>query len=126
MSYMAVAKLVFVSLVLVDLLLVHVVVAEISEVNEKLPEITVHDQDRPGWAIPREADEPSASPESSSKETGEAEAPEIRRLGKHHASDGSAAGGGVIVGGLVTAVFVAVFAYIRVTRKSNDVQVQQR
>ncbi|KAK8605782.1 hypothetical protein V6N13_102554 [Hibiscus sabdariffa] len=102
-----------------------VVVAEISEVNEKRSEIKVHNQDRPGWAIAREADEPAASPESSSKETREAEAPEIRRLGKHRASDSSAAGGGVIVGGLATVVFVAIFAYIRVTRKSNDVQVQQ-
>ncbi|KAF7823087.1 putative ribonuclease H-like domain-containing protein [Senna tora] len=45
-----------------------------------------------------------------------AEAPEIRRLGKHHSStDKSVAGGGVILGGLVTAIFAAVFCYIRVT-----------
>ncbi|KAK8616123.1 hypothetical protein V6N13_017687 [Hibiscus sabdariffa] len=111
--YMSVAKLVFFCLVLVDVLLVHVVVAEIADVNEKRPEIKVHEQDRPGWAIAREADEPAASPESSYNETREAEAPEIRRLGKHRASDGSAAGGGVIVGGLATVVFVAIFAYIR-------------
>lgn len=48
-----------------------------------------------------------------------AEAPANRRLGKHH-SDKSVAGGGVIIGGLVTAVFAAVFCYIRVTRRRND------
>ncbi|BAT92213.1 hypothetical protein LR48_Vigan05g156300 [Vigna angularis] len=48
----------------------------------------------------------------------EAEAPGIRRLGKHHSTDKSVAGGGVILGGLVTVTFAAVFCYIRVTRKT--------
>lgn len=48
-----------------------------------------------------------------------AEAPNIRRLGKHHSTDKSVAGGGVIIGGFVTAVFAAVFCYIRVTRKKD-------
>ncbi|MED6205000.1 hypothetical protein PIB30_013996 [Stylosanthes scabra] len=55
-------------------------------------------------------------------EASEAEAPvdNIRRLGKHHSTtDKSVAGGGVILGGLVTATFAAVFCYIRVTRKRN-------
>lgn len=51
---------------------------------------------------------------------GVAEAPEIRRLGKHHGDD-SVAGGGVIIGGLVTAIFAAVFCYIRVTKKKDGV-----
>ncbi|KAI3439807.1 uncharacterized protein J3R85_004199 [Psidium guajava] len=38
---------------------------------------------------------------------------------KHRSSDKSVAGGGVIIGGLVTAVFAAVFCYIRVTRKRD-------
>ncbi|CAA0816090.1 Unknown protein [Striga hermonthica] len=45
-----------------------------------------------------------------------AEAPTVLdggELGRHH----SAAGGGVIIGGLVTAVLAAVYCYIRVTRK---------
>ncbi|KAJ4847229.1 hypothetical protein Tsubulata_031365 [Turnera subulata] len=55
---------------------------------------------------------------SATGETSElAEAPVIRRMGKHHSTDESVAGGGVIIGGLVTAIFAAVFCYIRVTRK---------
>ncbi|KAI4322588.1 hypothetical protein L6164_022265 [Bauhinia variegata] len=64
----------------------------------------------------RTADEPV----SSTSESEAAEAPEIRRLGKHHSTDKSVAGGGVIIGGLVTAICAAVFCYIRVTRKRED------
>ncbi|PIN19632.1 hypothetical protein CDL12_07691 [Handroanthus impetiginosus] len=46
-----------------------------------------------------------------------AEAPESRKLGRHHSPDKSVAGGGVIIGGLVTAIFAAVYCYIRVTRR---------
>ncbi|XVE49797.1 hypothetical protein DITRI_Ditri01bG0110600 [Diplodiscus trichospermus] len=116
---MGVGKLVLVSLVFIELLLVHVL-ADKSEV--KPSEIKVHSQNMPGWVVPREANEPAASPSESSQETREAEAPEIRRLGKHHSSDKSVAGGGVIIGGLVTAIFAAVFAYIRVTRKRGGVK----
>lgn len=49
-----------------------------------------------------------------------AEAPHNRRMGKHHSTDKSVAGGGVILGGLVTATFAAVFCYIRVTRKRDS------
>ncbi|KAH1098648.1 hypothetical protein J1N35_015569 [Gossypium stocksii] len=125
---MAVGKLGLFSLfLLVEVLLVHAVGEESdSGVNMKPPEIKVHKEDRPGWAIPREADVPVPSPAESSRETRKAEAPGIRRLGKHDSSsdDGSMAAGGVIIGGLVTVFFAAVFAYIRVTRKKDDVQVQ--
>ncbi|KAK7257502.1 hypothetical protein RIF29_31525 [Crotalaria pallida] len=57
----------------------------------------------------------------SSSESKAAEAPQSRRLGKHHSTDKSVAGGGVIIGGLVTAIFAAVFCYIRVTRKTKTV-----
>ncbi|KAF8409441.1 hypothetical protein HHK36_005517 [Tetracentron sinense] len=58
----------------------------------------------------------AASPEDEQKpET--AEAPDIRRMGKHHSSGKSVAGGGVIIGGLFTTIFAAVFCYIRVTRR---------
>ncbi|KAK8562556.1 hypothetical protein V6N13_018862 [Hibiscus sabdariffa] len=107
---MAVAKLLFLSLVLAQVFLL------------SLPHLAVADE-KPDVAappvIPREAEEPAATPSN------EAEPPEIRRLGKHHAPDGSVAGGDVIVGGLATAVLVVVFAYIRVTRKNKGVQVQQ-
>ncbi|GMN27095.1 hypothetical protein TIFTF001_047860 [Ficus carica] len=66
------------------------------------------------------AEERSESEEESVMPEAEAPAPAIRRLGKHH-SDKSVAGGGVIIGGLVTAIFAAVFCYIRVTRKRNSV-----
>ncbi|KAI3959555.1 hypothetical protein MKX01_025071 [Papaver californicum] len=51
-----------------------------------------------------------------------AEAPEIRRMGKHHhhSSSESMAGGTVIISGLVTTIFAAVFCYIRVTRRHNS------
>ncbi|KAL4382930.1 hypothetical protein GQ457_15G002700 [Hibiscus cannabinus] len=64
----------------------------------------------------------AGGPAGSSRETTEAEPPEMRRFGKHHLSDKSVAAGGVIVGGLVTAIFVAVFAYIRVTRRRDGVK----
>ena len=76
--------------------------------------------DRP---VSSAAEERSSGEESepSDHDQAEAEAPaSIRRLGKHH-SDKSVAGGGVIIGGLVTAIFAAVFCYIRVTRKRNSV-----
>ncbi|KAJ1379748.1 hypothetical protein SESBI_46627 [Sesbania bispinosa] len=66
----------------------------------------------------------SGTTESSSEEEREfkaAEAPHPnRRLGKHHSTDKSVAGGGVIIGGLVTATFAAIFCYIRVTRKRDS------
>lgn len=52
----------------------------------------------------------------------EAEAPESRKIGQHHSPDRSVAGGGVIIGGLVTAIFAAVYCYIRVTRREHNTQ----
>ncbi|KAG9454322.1 hypothetical protein H6P81_007226 [Aristolochia fimbriata] len=50
-----------------------------------------------------------------------AEAPENRKMGKHkRSSEESVAGGGVIIGGLATAILAAVFCYIRVTRKKQS------
>ncbi|KAK3010323.1 hypothetical protein RJ639_011731 [Escallonia herrerae] len=51
--------------------------------------------------------------------TGAAEGPVSRKLMKHHSGDKSVAGGGVIIGGLVTAIFAAVYCYIRVTRRND-------
>ncbi|GAV71164.1 hypothetical protein CFOL_v3_14658 [Cephalotus follicularis] len=60
--------------------------------------------------------QPAPSPD----DTKVTEAPVIRRLGRHR-SDRSVAGGGVIIGGLVTTIFAAVFCYIRVTRRRGGV-----
>ncbi|OMP06088.1 hypothetical protein CCACVL1_01712 [Corchorus capsularis] len=120
---MGVSKLVLVCLVLVEILVVQAAVGDKSDMNPSQTQIKViQKENEPGWVIQREADEPAAAPVESSSETKEAEAPEIRRLGKHHMSDKSVAGGGVIIGGLVTAIFAAVYAYIRVTRKRGVVK----
>ncbi|KAL4201809.1 hypothetical protein AMTRI_Chr02g260550 [Amborella trichopoda] len=67
---------------------------------------------------------PSQSPTASVSKLQEilpeiAQSPTARRLGRHHTSDKSVAGGGVILGGLATTVIIAVFAYIRVTRSNG-------
>ncbi|KAK8624646.1 hypothetical protein V6N13_089535 [Hibiscus sabdariffa] len=123
---MGLGEVVLVCLVLVEVLLVHAMADHVSEV--KPSEVyRVRKRDEPGWVISREVNypEPAESPAESSEEARdrEAEAPEIRRLGKHRSSDMSVAGGGVIIGGIFfTAVFASIFAYIRVTRKSADVK----
>ncbi|KAI9178396.1 hypothetical protein LWI28_025961 [Acer negundo] len=77
------------------------------------------DKDERNGVVAEEADRPASSPlESSDDELKPADAPEIRRMGKHR-SDKSVAGGGVIIGGLVTATFAAVVCYIRVTRRKD-------
>lgn len=63
---------------------------------------------------------PSSSEKEGESKAEAAESPHIRRLGKRHSSDKSVAGGGVIIGGLVTAAFAAVFCYIRVTRNRDS------
>ncbi|WOL03434.1 hypothetical protein Cni_G12154 [Canna indica] len=63
------------------------------------------------------------APSSSSEEPDAAGAPDSPlRHGKHHHRpfDKSIAGAEVIVGGLAAAIFVAIFAYIRVTRKRSQ------
>ncbi|KAB2087787.1 hypothetical protein E1A91_A04G137000v1 [Gossypium mustelinum] len=114
---MVAGKVVLVSLLFLEVLLVH---AMAGGSEAKPPEIKVHkeDDDEPGWVVPREADEP----DESTPQDVEAEAPEIRRLGKHHilSSTKSVAAGGVIIAGLVTAAFAVVVAYIRVTRTRDD------
>lgn len=113
-------RLGLVCFILVEILVVQAMVA-ISEASEQNPSgIKVGTL----GVVSRIADQPvSSAAESSSEGEGDsklAEAPVmIRRLGKHH-SDKSVAGGGVIIGGLVTVVFAAVFCYIRVTRRRDD------
>lgn len=45
------------------------------------------------------------------------ESPSIRQMGKHHSTDDSVTGGGVILGGFITAIVAAVVCYIQFTRK---------
>ena len=71
----------------------------------------------PLGAVVRVADQPS--PGGGGEPLEGAEAPSYRRFGKHHV-DRSIAGGGVIIGGLATAIFAAVFCYIRVTRRRPE------
>ncbi|CAL1393915.1 unnamed protein product [Linum trigynum] len=67
---------------------------------------------------PKYSDLPAAEP--TVVEAGEAAvAGEGEGQRKKH-TDKSVAGGGVIIGGLLTAVCMAVFCYIRVTRKRDD------
>lgn len=76
-------------------------------------------------ADPPSGKEPLTSAERAGDEESEAAAEgpaewENRKIVKHHSSDKSVAGGGVIIGGLVTAIFAAVYCYIRVTRRRHS------
>ncbi|KAG8642353.1 hypothetical protein MANES_12G077701v8 [Manihot esculenta] len=111
-------------LVLTAILMVQAVAHDDYEPNSS--QLQVQSGVESNGLVDRVADQPASSSleesrsPSPSDEWKEAEAPEIRRMGKHHSSDKSVAGGGVIIGGLVTAIFAAVFCYIRVTRKKEN------
>lgn len=64
---------------------------------------------------------PSLSPEGSTNSEASNEQEEEFYLKKHHnrSLDKSVAGGGVILGGLATVFMVAVFCYVRATRRSK-------
>uniref|UniRef100_A0A5B7BMT5 Transmembrane protein n=1 Tax=Davidia involucrata TaxID=16924 RepID=A0A5B7BMT5_DAVIN len=106
-------------LILAEILMVQAMAArsEGSELNP--PKVMIRTGDESHGVVGSVADPPVSSGAESSSSEGEAEPPEIRRLGKHHSSDKSVAGGGVIIGGLVTAVFASVYCYIRVTRRRD-------
>ncbi|CAL5342490.1 unnamed protein product [Camellia sinensis] len=111
-------RFVLACLVLAQILLVQAMAirSDGSELNPPTVVVRTSDESHPAAVDHAIADPPSSS-ESASE--GEAQAPEIRRLGKHHSPDKSVAGGGVIIGGLVTAIFAAVYCYIRVTRRKD-------
>ncbi|KAL4303202.1 hypothetical protein GQ457_10G018540 [Hibiscus cannabinus] len=95
---MSLGKLVLVYMVLV------VVHAMADHVEPKPSEVY-----KAGYPEPAETPSPAA------------EAPEMRRLGKHHHHHHTS--DGVIVGGIFfSAIFASVFAYIRVTRERVDVK----
>ncbi|XP_010543892.1 PREDICTED: uncharacterized protein LOC104816660 [Tarenaya hassleriana] len=58
-------------------------------------------------------------PSQEGKAPAPAEEAEVRRSHHHSTVDRSVAGGGVILGGLATTFLVAVFCYIRATRKHS-------
>ncbi|KAA8524533.1 hypothetical protein F0562_010956 [Nyssa sinensis] len=114
-------RFVLVFFILAEVLMVQAMAvrSEGSELNP--PKVMIRTEDASHGVVGSVADPPvsSGAVESTSEggeESGVAEPPEIRRLGKHHSSDKSMAGGGVIIGGLVTAIFAAVYCYIRKQR----------
>ncbi|KAL6287440.1 hypothetical protein ACE6H2_011830 [Prunus campanulata] len=118
------ARLGLICLALAGFMVIQATIADKSQDLELNPFGEVKFQD---GVFVREAEHSvsvAAEPSSESmQEAQEAEAPTSRRLGpgKHHSSDKSVAGGGVIIGGLVTTIFAAVFCYIRVTRRRGGV-----
>ncbi|KAL6985283.1 hypothetical protein U1Q18_018661 [Sarracenia purpurea var. burkii] len=56
----------------------------------------------------------------SEDESSVAQVSKIGRLEKRLSSDKSMGSGGVIIGGLATAIFIAVYCYIRVTRRRDN------
>lgn len=95
------------------LILVCILVAEILVVRALAGESGLP----PVGAVAEAADQPSA--DLGGEDSAVAEAPENRKLGRHHV-DKSIAGGGVIIGGLATAIFASVVCYIRVTRRRTE------
>ncbi|XP_059664464.1 uncharacterized protein LOC132310296 [Cornus florida] len=109
---------ILVCLMLAEILMVHAMAIR-SDASDliKPPKITmIQTWDHSIADPPLSSGGAESSSEGGDEGSSAAEPPEIRRLGKHHSSDKSVAGGGVIIGGLVTAIFAAVYCYIRVTR----------
>ncbi|KAL6136827.1 hypothetical protein ACLB2K_062122 [Fragaria x ananassa] len=92
-----------------------------TEVKPKNEVLAAHSDSDSGSGSDQSSVSVAEEPSHSMEESQVAEGPSIRKLGssKHH-QDKSVAGGGVIIGGLVTAIFAAVFCYIRVTRKRGE------
>ncbi|ONK74682.1 uncharacterized protein A4U43_C03F9060 [Asparagus officinalis] len=63
---------------------------------------------------------PSSSSPLNFYESGIAHSPEKAMLAKHQPFDRSIAGAEVILGGLATTIFAAIFCYIRVTRQRTE------
>ncbi|KAI8567480.1 hypothetical protein RHMOL_Rhmol02G0125400 [Rhododendron molle] len=66
---------------------------------------------------------PSPAPSSGGNDSGDGGAPAGNRLlTRRHSSHKSAAGGDVILGGFATALVAAIFCYIRVTRRNQQIK----
>lgn len=103
---------------MVLLLVAQILVLEVAMASESERGVQPHNKTY-------EADQPVSGFVAKESSEGEGkseagEAPEIRRLGKHHSTDKSVAGGGLIIGGLATLTFAAIFCYIRVTRRTHS------
>nr|DAD23181.1 TPA_asm: hypothetical protein HUJ06_024644 [Nelumbo nucifera] len=114
------ARLLKICLIMAEVLMVMAMAYDHEPVSPNAPKAAIEGSQKGAGS----SDPPSSSVTAiSSKDeldmTETAESPGIRRMGNHHSSGGSAAGGGVIIGGLATAIFAAIFAYIRVTRRRN-------
>ncbi|KAI8011447.1 hypothetical protein LOK49_LG06G01519 [Camellia lanceoleosa] len=109
-------KLVLVLMVLPQFFLVqaNAVRSDGSELNPPKLMVGHPIAEPPSWGAGADSSSSDGKTESSV-----AQAPVIRRLReKHRLSDRSVAGGGVILGGFFTAMFAAIYCYIRVTRTS--------
>ncbi|KAA8526459.1 hypothetical protein F0562_008338 [Nyssa sinensis] len=120
-------RFVLVMLILAEILIVQAVAVRSygSELNPLKAVIRTGEESH-GEVVGSIADPPlsSVAVEGSSEgreELSVAEPPEMTRQRKHHSSDKSVAGGGVIIGGLFTAIFATVYCYIRVTRRREGI-----
>nr|DAD20678.1 TPA_asm: hypothetical protein HUJ06_022141 [Nelumbo nucifera] len=116
------SRFLLVCFVMTELLMVLAMAHENQHLESRAPEAETeveHQKSVVGSSDPPVSSAAAPSSEDEGESTEVAEAPGIRRMGKHHSSGGSAAGGGVIIGGIATAIFAVVFAYIRVTRRRN-------
>ncbi|CAI9261332.1 unnamed protein product [Lactuca saligna] len=86
------------------------------------PDIKSYDSD-PALSAPVDSSSslvPAPAPSLDVEENGESGGQEVHsEYHHHHSSDKSVAGGDVIIGGLVTAVFGTLYCYIRVTRRKD-------
>ncbi|KAI3736247.1 hypothetical protein L6452_15785 [Arctium lappa] len=88
-------------------------------IHRSLSEIKSYVSDPPlSAAVDLSSLAPTPSPrEEENGESGGVQ--EVHTENHRHSSDKSVAGGGVIVGGLATAVFATLYCYIRVTRRKD-------
>lgn len=92
-----------------------------SPSNIEAPGIRKLGKHQPGVTKSSDAKPPAPSPsrKAVTKENVSVLVQDIHQRKSHHSVDKSVAGGGVILGGLATTFLVAIFCYIRATRRSH-------